>query len=43
MLAVKIAAIAAIILIAVAATIIIAAIVGVWHAGEDMGIWDEWD
>lgn len=38
MLAVKIAAIAAIILIAVAATIIIAAIVGVWHAGEDMGI-----
>lgn len=43
MLAVKIAAMAAVFLIAIIAILAIAAIAGVWHAGEDMGIWDEWD
>ena len=40
---IKIAAVVAFLFIAVVALILIAAIAGVWHAGEGMGIWDEWD
>ena len=43
MLAGKIAAMAAVLIIAVIAILVTVAITGVWNAGEDMGIWDEWD